>query len=275
MTRAAGVDHGRADESPEPGGTGVPTPPVATRRRARPGRAPVPPPALQIPPAALQSASVAPACPAESAVHLLAAELHDGLSQQLFAAELDVHELRCTPGLPAEVREVLDRLAKRLEMGSKELRGALFKMLEAEREHEELVPLTERVRDSVADFRDRHGCPAGLKVEGSGPEPDAAAARVLLRTVREGLANVAKHAQASQVSVVLRRGRRWWSVEVHDDGSGDPAEVSRCVREATSFGLFSLDTESARVGGRLWIGRAAALGGVQLNVSVPVGAGPV
>jgi signal transduction histidine kinase len=262
MARATGVDHGRPDDTPGPEGTGASGAPAAPRSRSRRAGAVPAPPVPVVPP------------PAESAVHLLAAELHDGLSQQLFAAELDVHELRCTPGLTPEVREVLDRLALRLEMSSKELRGALFKMLEAEREHEELVAVSERVRDSVADFRDRHGCRAVLEIEGNGPEPDPAAARVLLRTVREGLANVAKHARAAQVLVVLRRGRRWWTVEVHDDGSGDPAEVSRCASAATSFGLFSLDTESARVGGRLWVTRAEGLRGVQLNVSVPVGAGP-
>ena len=242
----------RRDEGPDP----------ASRRR----KAPVPGTGTDVAaPAALPPAA------AESAVHLLAAELHDGLSQQLFAAELDVHELRCTPGLSPEVRAVLDRLATRLEMGSKELRGALFKMLEAEREQEELVPVSDRVRDALADFHDRHGLVVRLQADGTGPDPDLAAGRLLLRTVREGLANVAKHAGAAQVLVVLRRGRRWWTVEVHDDGCGDPAAIGRCASEATSFGLFSLLTESSRVGGRLWVVRSPALAGVQLSVSVPAG----
>lgn len=260
MTRAAGVEHGRPEGPAEPGFGRAPAPPVRPRARSgRPTRAP-----------AVTTSSSVP----ESAVHLLAAELHDGLSQHLFAAELDVHELRCMPGLPGEVLEVLERLAQRLEMGSKELRGALFKMLEAEREQDEHAAVQERMRECVAEFQDGHGCDTRVQIEGSGPEPEAAAARLLLRAVREGLANVAKHARASQVLVVLRRGRRWWTVEVHDDGAGDPDAVARCASEATSFGLFSLDAESARIGGRLWLSRAPGLGGVQLNVSVPVGAGP-
>lgn len=206
----------------------------------------------------------------ESAAHVLAAELHDGLSQQLFAAELDVHELRCTPGLDPDVRLVLDRLALRLETGSRELRAALFKMLETEREQEESTPLPGRVREALADFRGCQGIGASLRVHGAGPEPSSACARLLLRTVREGLANVVKHAHASEVLVVLRCGRRWWTAEVHDDGAGDPQTVRDCAAQATSFGLYSLVSDTSRVGGRFWVAESPALGGVRLSVSVPV-----
>ena len=70
--------------------------------------------------------------------------------------------------------------------------------------------------------------------------------------------------------VVLRCGRRWWTVEVHDDGAGDPQFVRECAAKATSFGLFSLVSDTARVGGRFWVAEAPALGGVRLSVSVPV-----
>jgi signal transduction histidine kinase len=218
-----------------------------------------------------EDAAPAPVPGAESAAHLLAAELHDGVSQQLFAAELDVHELRCTPGLAPEVRQVLDRLALRLETGSRELRAALFRMLESEREQEESAPLAGRVRETVEDFRVREGLSATLRVHGAGPEPAPAAARLLLRTVREGLANVIKHASATEVLVVLRCGRRWWTAEVHDDGCGDPQAVRDCAAQATSFGLFSLVSDTSRVGGRFWLSEAPGLGGVRLSVSVPVG----
>jgi signal transduction histidine kinase len=271
MTRAAGIDAGDATPVGAQAGSAelspaaapeMPPHAAAERRRKRPRLV-----------SRAEAASAVPArsAPAESVVHLLAAELHDGLSQQLFAAELDIHELRCTPGLSPEVHRVLDRLASRLEIGSKELRGALFKMLEAEREQEDLLAVTDRIRDAIADFRARHAGTATLEVEGTGPEPGTAASRLLLRTVREGLANVAKHAEASAALVVLRRGRRWWTVEVHDDGTGDPALVRDSVAGATSFGLYSLVNEASRVGGRLWVERAPGLGGVQLNVSVPVG----
>jgi signal transduction histidine kinase len=268
--RPVGIERGRSDDAvpprvdaavhgADPAQTASAEPADLTRKRPR-----LVPPAEEAPPA--------PVPAAESVVHLLAAELHDGVSQQLFAAELDVHELRCTPGLDPEIRQILDRLALRLETGSRELRSALFRMLESEREQEESAPLGDRVRVTVDDFRAREGVTATLRVQGAGPEPSPAAARLLLRTVREGLANVIKHAQATEVLVVLRCGRRWWTAEVHDDGSGDPQAVRDCAAQATSFGLFSLVSDTSRVGGRFWVSEAPGLGGVRLSVSVPVGA---
>ncbi len=251
MTPVVGIDRGRSDGADDAAPTPV-DPPASPRL--------VPP--AEVPPAV----EVAP----ESAAHVLAAELHDGVSQQLFAAELDVHELRCIPGLAPEVRLVLDRLALRLETGSRELRSALFKMLEAEREQEELTPLPDRVRATLAEFRERHDLEATLRMHGGGADPQPAAARLLLRTVREGLANVVKHAGATQVLVVLRCGRRWWTAEVHDDGSGDPRVVRECAAGATSFGLYSLVSDTSRVGGRLWVAESPSLCGVRLSVSVPV-----
>jgi signal transduction histidine kinase len=222
-------------------------------------------------PPAEEAAALEPARAPESPAHVLAAELHDGLSQQLFAAELDVHELRCTPGLAPEVRLVLDRLALRLETGSRDLRSALFKVLETEREEEEPTPLPGRVREALTEFRECQGIAAALRIHGAGPEPSPASARLLLRTVREGLANVVKHANASEVLVVLRCGRRWWTAEVHDDGSGDPRAVRASAAQAVSFGLYSLVSDTSRVGGRFWVAEAPSLGGIRLSVSVPVG----
>ena len=154
-------------------------------------------------------------------------------------------------------------------MGFEELRGALFKMLEAGARARGAAPPTGRVREAVAEFREGQGIPVTLRVHGAGPEPSPAAARLLVRAVREGLANVVKHANAADVLVVLRCGRRWWTVEVHDDGSGNPQVVRECAAKATSFGLYSL-VDTARVGGRFWVSEAPALGGVRLSVSVPV-----
>ena len=208
MTPVAGFDRGRAvaPMSPDPPHRGaVPaTEPDAGEPPAEAGSARSRKRPRLVPPAG-DAPAVRPTRSHESAAHVLAAELHDGLSQQLFAAELDVHELRCTPGLAPEVRQVLDRLALRLETGSRDLRSALFRMLETEREQEELTPLPGRVRDAVAEYR-ASGHAATLRVHGAGPDPSPAAARLLLRTVREGLANVVKHASASEVLVVLRCG---------------------------------------------------------------------
>jgi nitrate/nitrite-specific signal transduction histidine kinase len=204
-------------------------------------------------------------------VRTLAETLHDGLSQQLFAAELDLHELRQRTDLPADVREVLDRLGDRLTLGSRQLREALLSVLVAENGQPQSAPLPEALSDLTDDFAAaRPGVAISIQVTGDGPEPEEPACRVLLRAVREGLANVAKHASAQRVLVVLRRGRRWWTVEVHDDGCGDPARLQASAAQLTSFGLYSLMGDAARVGGRLAVAASPELAGILLAVTVPV-----
>jgi signal transduction histidine kinase len=221
-------------------------------------------------PPAVDSAPGVPAGAGRSLAQL-AAELHDGLSQELFAAELDLHELRCLPGLTQEAREVVERIGRRLSAGAHQLRSVLLSTLEGEQSGDPVPAVAEGAQDLIDRFVRAHSIRAELAVTGEGPVPTASAARLLLRAVREGLANVAKHAGAARVEVLLRRDERWWTVVVCDDGSGDPESVRSQVAAARSFGLCSLRTDAARVGGRLTLDTAEGLGGVRLTVRVPAG----
>jgi signal transduction histidine kinase len=204
-------------------------------------------------------------------VRTLAEALHDGLSQQLFAAELDLHELRGRTDLPADVRVVLDRLGDRLTVGSRQLREALLSVLVATPGECPPIPLPEALRALTDAFATgQPGVVTVVQVTGDGPEPDQPAGRVLLRSVREGLANVVKHAGAERVLVVLRRDRTCCTVEVHDDGCGDPVELQASAAQLRSFGLYSLMGDAARVGGRLAVTASPVLSGILLAVTVPV-----
>lgn len=208
-------------------------------------------------------------------LHELAVALHDGVTQDLFAAELDVHELRCRTDLPAEVCEAIERIQARLRAGSAQLRSALVEAL-ADRPASApaVAPALSLVADAetmLQEFGGRHRIDTALSVGGSGSRIEQHPARVLRRAVQEGLANVGKHAAASRVQLALHRGSRWWSVQLDDDGAGDPAVVRRRAAEIRSFGLSSLDVDVARVGGRLTIAAAPGLGGLRLRVAVPVG----
>ncbi len=204
----------------------------------------------------------------------LAAELHDGVSQHLFAAGLDLHELRAQPGLGPEARQAVDRLAGRIEAGTRDLRTVLLSMLDPQPAGPASAPATlcERLAEAVAVVRGANpGLAIDLSVEGKAAEPGEAAAHLLVRFVREGLTNVVKHAEASRALVVVGRSRRRWTVEVHDNGRGDPVTVGERMASARSVGLASLGQEAARLGGRAWVGEAPDLTGVRLRVAVPTG----
>jgi signal transduction histidine kinase len=92
---------------------------------------------------------------------------------------------------------------------------------------------------------------------------------VLLRCAQEGLANVRKHAQASEARVTVERTGDEVRLEVQDNGCGLAADSLVSDR---GFGLGGMRERVALVGGRLQIeGPAGA--GTTLVVTIPIGDG--
>lgn len=201
-------------------------------------------------------------------------DLHDGVTQQLFGAELAVQELRDVPDLSPAALPIVDRLANHLTTANSQLRTALFELANADESPGADDPLGAWIRHHLESFVQETGVSADVEFHGAGREPLGRSREVVLRSVREGLANVAKHASATQVLVVVRSGLTWITVEVLDDGDGDEMAVRARLAKPNglSFGLLSLANDTERLGGRLWISTAPRLGGLRLSVSVPVGA---
>jgi signal transduction histidine kinase len=206
----------------------------------------------------------------------LAGDLHDGAIQALIVAGYDLVELVETADLSPAARELAERVAARIDESYDQMRLVLTEMSREDDPGDPELPLLDALHACCARGR-LVPEPTRLVTIGTGPEPVGAAREVAVRTVREGLANARKHAVATRAVVTVRRGRRWWKVDVDDDGTGDEHTL-RCAMNdisgdasGASYGLRSLALEAARAGGRLWITPAPGLGGIRLSVSVPTG----
>jgi signal transduction histidine kinase len=206
----------------------------------------------------------------------LAGDLHDGAIQTLIVAGYDLVELVETAELSPAARELVERIATRIDESYDQMRRVLTEM---SREHDPSdpdLPLLDALRACCARGR-LVPEPTRLVTTGTGPEPVGAARAVAIRTVREGLANARKHAVATRANVTVRRGQRWWKVDVDDDGTGDEHALRSAMNDhsadaaGANYGLRSLALEASGAGGRLWIATAPGLGGIRLSVSVPTG----
>ncbi|WP_020497541.1 MULTISPECIES: sensor histidine kinase [Sciscionella] len=208
-------------------------------------------------------------------LRVAAAELHDGVAQELFAASMDVEESACAAGVPAGVADQLGRIASNLHKSSLELRGLLTGMLEGNLPRQRMT-VVDRIRACVEQTASRGDLTVDVRLEGAGPDPGPDGAELVVRTAREGIANVVKHAEASEALVTVRRGRAWWTILVEDDGTGEAAAIRATLSRSAGLkiGLASLTAEAQRLGGRLWLSSAGRLGGVGLSVSVPTAATP-
>jgi two-component system sensor histidine kinase UhpB len=86
----------------------------------------------------------------------------------------------------------------------------------------------------------------------------------LYRTAQEALTNVQRHAQASQVWLVLSTTKTTVSLLVSDDGQG-----LTLSGEQAGFGLRGLRERAAELGGELYLETRRG-GGTQLTFSLPL-----
>jgi two-component system sensor histidine kinase UhpB len=111
----------------------------------------------------------------------------------------------------------------------------------------------------VKEFEKHSGVPSSFSANQRDIELDNDQATALFRIAQEALTNIAKHANASKVSVRLARLRHHVSLKISDDGCG--------IRQAdrakpASFGLRGMAERARALGGTLTLSHAAGGGTV-------------
>jgi PAS domain S-box-containing protein len=190
----------------------------------------------------------------------LAEDLHDGLGQLLALARMKLGQLRSDPELgasEARVREVESLIAD----AHAEASSLTFRLGPPELEDAGFI---EAVRWLAEDVGQRFGLQIEVHDDGL-PKPLAEAAHItLLRSLRELLVNVSKHARTGHARVTLRRGDGMVWVSVEDEGVGfDPEAASR------GYGLFSTRQRLHHLGGSVRI-ESVQGDGTRIHLGVPV-----
>ena len=130
-----------------------------------------------------------------------------------------------------------------------------------------LVPALKR---HAADIAEALGIPVRVRVERLGtrrlPPPVETA---LYRIAQEALSNVARHARAAHVDVVLTRDPVGIHLAVIDDGRGFNPEAKAHGRGGPSLGLLGIRERAAAQGGAATIGSTAGRG-TTVAVTLPL-----
>jgi len=185
----------------------------------------------------------------------IARELHDSVTQTIFAMTLAARSLVLVPADDRErIEGQLDRLSQLAE-------GALSEMhvLIDELRPQDVTAegLTAALRCHLAARASSDGLAVDLDAEGEEPLP-AAEEQALFRIVQEALNNVAKHAGVGQASVRLRL-REPFLLEVADRGRGF---AEGRAAGGTGIGLTSMRERAAEIGWSLRIDSAPGEGTV-------------
>jgi signal transduction histidine kinase len=191
--------------------------------------------------------------------HRIARDLHDSVSQALFSTVLHTRTAQKAlerEGLTSsgqQLEQSLEAIGELTKGAQSEMRALIFEL-----GHDEVADgLVAALTRHASMLRRRHG----LDIDVQGPERLALSPRAeteLFNIGREALANVVKHAGASNAWVHVEARSGCILVEVRDNGPGfDPA-----ARHPGHFGLESMHSRAAELGGVLTISSAPRAGTV-------------
>jgi signal transduction histidine kinase len=177
----------------------------------------------------------------------LARELHDGVAQSLYGITLSASRVLVLleRSDTAQVHTVVNEMLRLANDSQTELRSLLHD-LRSDEFHLLLGGLTGALASQAADLQAREGCEVCVSLADE-PDLPTATKATLARIAREALHNIAKHAQARRVDLVLEVGPSDVTLLVTDDGRGfDPHQS-----HPGHFGLELMHEQAIAVGAAL------------------------
>ena len=177
----------------------------------------------------------------------IAREVHDELAQSLTAMRMELSLLR--RGLPADQTQnveraismsaLVDSTAQAVKRISQDLRPGILDHL----------GISAAIEWQGEEFERRTGIPCGVTVEPGEIVLDEERSTAVFRIFQEALTNVARHAEAREVSVLLRRDAAGIVLQVRDNGRGmeERRAPGRC------FGIIGIQERVRAWGGSVEI----------------------
>ena len=201
----------------------------------------------------------------------IARELHDELGQLLTAMKMDLGWVQeRIPSADAEfatkarkMGETLDQTVTSVRRIAADLRPLMLDDL----------GLTDAAAWLVEDFEKRSGLHCECKIANStqSEDFDRNLANTVYRALQESLTNIARHAGATHVWILLRIDADGIRLEVEDNGRGvAPGDIAK----PHSLGLKGMRERVFHIGGSLEVS-SPPRGGTRVNVRVPFAASAI
>jgi PAS domain S-box-containing protein len=196
----------------------------------------------------------------------LATDLHDHIGQILALAQIKLGEIKeWAEGTP--VSGSLDEIRHLVEQAIKSSRELTFELSPPILYDLGFEPAVEWFGDYL---QEHHGLQVTVFSDDQYKPLGNETMVLLFQMVRELMLNVAKHAQARQLEVSIRRVGDDLLIDVTDDGVGiDHQQLTTSREKSKSFGLFSVRERIECIGGSLRIDSRPNRG-TRVSLTVPV-----
>ncbi|MDG0808770.1 sensor histidine kinase [Cohnella rhizosphaerae] len=191
----------------------------------------------------------------------LARDLHDTVSQQLFAIHMSASAL---PALldknPEHAGRVMQQLIEMSKAAQRQMRGLIAQLRPLELQGRTLPEALDRW---FPDYCRQNGMQGTLDVRVSAALPPAMEHQLFL-IIQEAMANVMKHSGADEVRLVLGETDRQVLLSIDDDGEGFSADQVK----AGSYGLTTMRERAIQLGGDVEIATKPGAG-TRIKVGLP------
>jgi len=194
----------------------------------------------------------------------LAHDMHDDLGQQLAAMKIDLVILR--QRLPHEDEALLQPLNNIAELVDTMVVSVRRIIADLPPKVLEDFGLFCALEILTATFQKRHG--TAIRLLKPSPEPlmRSSIKTPIYRMIQEALNNIAKHARATEVDVVIECRNERISLAVRDNGTGLAPDS---LQKPDSFGLLGMRQRTVALGGEFAL-RNIPGSGTEITISIPL-----
>ncbi|MBM7571462.1 sensor histidine kinase [Aquibacillus albus] len=194
----------------------------------------------------------------------LARDLHDAVSQQLFALTMmSQASLRLFDRNPEQAKEQMKDISSTALKAQTEMRALLLHLRPV---HLSGEPLRVGIQQLVDELKQKCQIDFHIQIE-EVDELSESKAEHLFRIVQESLSNTLRHADASEVTVEIVKRSNELFTHIADNGKGFDIESDQ--QKKTSYGLKTMKERSEEIGGTFAI-RSKQGEGTHIDIRIPL-----
>lgn len=194
----------------------------------------------------------------------IARELHDAISQQLFAINTTVAAIpKLMDQRPEEAKRYFGMIEKMVSMAQQELRALIMHLRPVNLEEhclkegiEKLLQELDMKHDNIEIHQDLHS------IEGLAPGME----NNIFRVTQEAISNILRHSKATKFSLKLFQKEKVLSLIIEDNGIG----INNTDGKKSSYGMATMRERIEELGGRFDV-ISFPDKGTRIEVRVPIG----
>ena len=191
----------------------------------------------------------------------LARDLHDTVSQQLFAIHMAASSLpKVADRDPALAGRLMEQLIQMSHHAQKQMRGLIAQLRPIELEGKSLKSALDQW---FPDYCRQNGLQGTLDLSIGGTLPEAIERQMFL-LIQEGMANVVKHSGADRVALSLHDRGHQYLLQIQDNGAGFDPHATK----AGSYGLTTMKERAQKLGGDFEIFSRPGFG-TRISIRIP------